>query len=347
MCLWALQNEIGIQMRTTLQDDGKKLVVWAPAKVNLFFEIHHLRRDGYHDIETLVAPVSLFDRIEFAECDSLCGGTRNFVVECCDENGSSYTRIPSDSSNLIFRAYEVFCKASAEKQELSPKLRSLSARVYKGVPIQAGLGGGSSDAAATLVALNLLTNDIFSANELKQMAAQLGSDVPLFLESGASIGRGRGELVEPFRLPSLNLVILKPRDGVPTPAAYRAFDSMPPCEPRSLESLCRAIRNEYETNDQYDSRELSSRVARVLARGISNRLEEAVASIWRDARRWRDMLASTPNALVAQMTGSGSAFFAIYPDEESATLGAECLRERSQPVRDELEGIYVVKTLTS
>ncbi len=343
-----MQNEFGIQMRTILLDDGKKLVVWAPAKVNLFFEIHHLRRDGYHDIETLVAPISLFDRIELVVRDARCSETRGFAVDCCDEKGSSYSHIPSDSSNLIFRAYEVFCEASVEKKPtLAPLLRSLSAKVFKGIPVQAGLGGGSSDAAATLAALNQLSEDVFSANELKQLAGRIGSDVPLFLVNGASLGRGRGEIVEPFKLPQLNLVVLKPREGVSTPVAYRVHDAMPRSEPRSLDALCRTINETIGGNCDFGSRDLSSRVARVLASEISNRLEIAVSSIWSGARRWRDFLMATPNALCAQMTGSGSAFFAIYPDEESATQAADLLRERSCSYQDEIEGIYAVKTLSS
>ena len=179
-----------------------------------------------------------------------------------------------------------------------------------------------------------------SEKELRAVAARVGSDVPLFLLDGASLGRGRGEIVEPFDLPELHLVAIKPRAGVATPDAYRRFDETPRRNKRSLADFVVILKSALAS---YSEEEFP----RVVAEASFNRLEEPVATLWEDATFWSSFLRAAPDSLNARMTGSGAAFYSIFPNEELAKNAADAIRERC--VRDDLEraveGVYYAKTL--
>lgn len=175
----------------------------APAKINLTLTVKGRRDDGFHEIESLVCPISLFDTLE---------------IEARDEGGLEFTcddaTLPAGDTNLVVRAARLFCASCG----IEPRLKIA---LTKRIPHGAGLGGGSSDAAATLYGLNRIFATELSLTALSAMAAELGSDVPLFLHHSAAIIRGRGELVEPVAFsPTLPLLLVKPGFGVPTPWAY-------------------------------------------------------------------------------------------------------------------------------
>ncbi len=315
--------------------DGALYQVWAPAKINLFFEVLGKRPDGYHDIETLVAPISLYDRLEFfVDFDSEPGVS----LQIFDSLGRPEPSIPADDTNLVAKAYHVFC-AEIRKASSQNKLFNIRAKIFKKIPSKAGLGGGSSDALAALSVFNTISGHFFSKSELSELAGRLGSDVPLFLEDGASIGRGRGELVEPFDLPELWTVVVKPKFGLSTPDVYRRHSSVSHSERRSLEDVLSAIGG-YKGDD----------VASLVAGLISNRLEESASSLWDGVARWKSVLESTEGALAAQMTGSGTAFFALYPNE-SAAIGARssicALVNQDSSELLQIEDVFVAKTLTT
>ena len=173
----------------------------APAKINLSLLIHGKRPDGFHEIESLMVPVSLEDELEFERSDS-------FKFSCSDQS------LPVDDSNLVVKAARAFFNRTGIKD-------GVSIRLQKRIPHGAGLGGGSSDAATTLLGLNALFGAGLSNADLSALAAPIGSDISFFLSRSASICRGRGEIVEPVAFaPVLSLLLLKPEFGVPTPWAY-------------------------------------------------------------------------------------------------------------------------------
>jgi 4-diphosphocytidyl-2-C-methyl-D-erythritol kinase len=178
--------------------------LYAPAKINLSFEIKGRREDGLHEIETLMAPISLSDRLTIER-----GPARGDIKFSCDDSS-----LPNGEENLVVQAARLFQKATKTEEGVEIALE-------KKIPHGAGLGGGSSDAAATLLGLNELFETRLDQKNLIELAAQIGSDVPFFILSSAAICRGRGEIVEPARLPAnFQLLLIKPDFGVPTPWAY-------------------------------------------------------------------------------------------------------------------------------
>src|SRR3989304_5631665 len=166
----------------------------SPAKVNLFLKTLRKRKDGYHDILSLMQPVSLYDEI------SLGGEDGKGIFIACDNKS-----IPCDQTNLVYRAAEAFSKAAGISKKLSGKIK-------KNIPVAAGLGGGSSNAAAVLKALNEIVSANISVEKLMQIGAALGSDVPFFIAGKACIASGRGEILDPVELPrfwNINITISK------------------------------------------------------------------------------------------------------------------------------------------
>src|SRR5881392_2455791 len=151
----------------------------APAKINLSFEIKGRRADGFHEIETLMAPISLADRLTLERA-----GDDEAIRFFCDDPS-----LPGGDDNLVVRAAKLFRKRTKVTSGIALSLE-------KKIPHGAGLGGGSSDAASTLLGLNEMFEIGLVEEELLELAAQLGSDVPFFIVRSAAICRGRGELVE-------------------------------------------------------------------------------------------------------------------------------------------------------
>ncbi|MCE9609570.1 MAG: 4-(cytidine 5'-diphospho)-2-C-methyl-D-erythritol kinase [Chthoniobacter sp.] len=175
----------------------------APAKINLSLRVLGRRADGFHELESLMVPVSIADTLEITRRE--CGG----IEFTCDD-----ATLPTGGDNLVVRAARLFGEASG----IEPHVRIA---LTKRIPHGAGLGGGSSDAATTLLALDQLFATRLSREALVTLAAQLGSDVPFFIYQSAAMIRGRGERVEPVAFPhALPLLLIKPPFGVPTPWAY-------------------------------------------------------------------------------------------------------------------------------
>ncbi len=180
--------------------NGTKIL--APAKVNLFLEILGKRADGYHEIRTLMQPISLFDTIRV---EAAFGET---TIHC-----PGYPELETNN-NLIFRAIHLLEEETARPLKVFIRLK-------KRIPLGAGLGGGSSDAAAVLSGLNRLLGNPVGPERLSNLAAQLGSDVPFFLNKGAALALGRGEQIEPRpAFPSWWYVLIYPGFSISTPWAY-------------------------------------------------------------------------------------------------------------------------------
>ena len=178
--------------------------ILAPAKINVSLKILRRRDDGFHEIETLITPITLCDQIDIEKSDS----SSEIEFHCDDPS------VPAGDDNLIVRAARAFFAATKLKRAISIELK-------KKIPHGAGLGGGSSDAASTLLALNELFNTNLPRETLAKIAETVGSDVPFFIFKSAALCNGRGELVTPLRWKDkLSLLLLKPEFRVSTAWAY-------------------------------------------------------------------------------------------------------------------------------
>jgi len=186
------------------------LSIFAPAKLNLFLAVTGRRADGFHDLVSVVAPLDFGDTVRVEPA-------RGFSLECDDPE------VPRGGDNLVLKAAEVFAEAAAAAGRGTTGARLL---LEKRIPVGAGLGGGSSDAVATLHALNGLAGNVLGPDAMLEAATRLGSDCPLFLLDGPVMMRGRGERVAPLppaaaaRLRGRRVLIFKPGFGVGTPWAY-------------------------------------------------------------------------------------------------------------------------------
>ncbi|MBQ9873381.1 MAG: 4-(cytidine 5'-diphospho)-2-C-methyl-D-erythritol kinase [Thermoguttaceae bacterium] len=283
--------------------------VLAPAKVNLFFEILGKRPDGYREIETVVAPISLFDELEFERTE-----TPGIAIESLDEIAGDDSDVPTDQTNLVAKAFRAFWEEKGTDPDFPPF--GVKCRLTKRIPTRAGLGGGSSDAAACLLALDRLAPERTPKATLQKIAGRVGSDVALFLEPSASRGRGRGEIVEPLVAPSLSLVLLKPSEGLSTAAVYARSEETRRAPDRRASDFVRELALASET---------PGRAPEIVARALFNRLEESARAIWDGFDSTKELLRET-EPLAILMSGSGTTFFGLYSDEPSARAAADRLR---------------------
>jgi len=255
----------------------------APAKVNLSLKVVGKRRDGYHLIDTIMVPVSLYDEIEIARAKP---GAKLSVV--CDD-----PKIPSDKRNLAYQAAELLLGKDAVR-------RPVSIHIKKHIPAGAGLGGGSSDAAAVLVGLNRLLRLRKSRRELLALAARLGADVPFFIARRPARARGIGERLSPFHLPRrLWLVIVYPGFPVATAWAYRSLS--------------------FKLTKNIEKTSLNSQVWPLRGRAIElvNDLEKPVFRRYPKVARLKRKLAQA-GAAGTLMSGSGSSVFGIFSSGDKA-----------------------------
>ncbi len=174
----------------------------SPAKVNLFLRILHKRPDGYHELASLFQAIALCDTLHVTKSDT-------------DQLVSTNPHLPTGPTNLIWKAIELYRNKTGYHFSVKVELE-------KRIPVEAGLGGGSSNAATALWAVNRLAESPVSIQELTSWAAEIGADVPFFFSSGTAYCTGRGEQIESLpRLPKQDLQIFKPVQGLSTPLVYR------------------------------------------------------------------------------------------------------------------------------
>ncbi|WP_165249119.1 4-(cytidine 5'-diphospho)-2-C-methyl-D-erythritol kinase [Paludisphaera soli] len=267
--------------------------VLAPAKLNLFLEVAGRRPDGYHEIESLMVAVDLFDELTFREEEG--GG----IALACDDPS-----LPVDGRNLVVRAAELLMSESGCRSGARIALK-------KAIPAQAGLAGGSSDAAATLVALDRLWNLGTPPERLAELAGRIGSDVAFFLNGPTAVCRGRGELVEAVSLPvPLHFVLVAPKVGLSTADVYHRL--RPPETPKPIGPALAAL----AAGDPVE-----------LGRSLFNRLQPVAETIRPELAGLRDALANLgPHLCGSLMSGSGSAYFGLGRDAASAERAADALK---------------------
>ncbi len=277
----------------------EKLCVLAPAKINLYLNVCARRADGYHDIESVMQTVTLFDRIEVTKHPF--SGKNEIRLFCSDG------RLAADETNLIHRAAVAFF-AAAEIREYN-----VSFALEKKIPMQAGLGGGSSDAAATVLALDHLYRTSMSLEKMCEIGTRLGADVPFCLKKGTVYATGIGEVMESAPpMPDCAFVIAMPKGkGISTAAAYRAIDALP--------SDAEAVRF-----DDF-KKALSACDPEKIGKLLYNRFE-LVTPEETGCAALRQTLLET-GALGARMSGSGTAVFAIYPHIGAAKKAKAMLPE--------------------
>lgn len=256
------------------------LVIGAPAKVNLFLHVLGKRPDGYHDIESLFQAVSLFDRLTFTR---LVGQPETLI----EVSGAG--DLPSDQTNLVTRSYDEMHRRFGLRDGLSVKLE-------KNIPIAAGLGGGSSDGAATIMACRLLFDLKLSAAEMATISLSIGSDLPFFFSHGSALVEGRGEVVADVELPTdYWLVLVTPNLAISTAESYARL-RLPLTKSRHPFYLPRWTTLE----------ELLS-----LLKGTSNDFEEVHLRSFPELGRIKDGLLDN-GALLARLSGSGPTFYGLY-----------------------------------
>lgn len=279
-----------------------RLNVSAPAKINLFLDITGKRNDGYHLINTVMQTVSLYDEVSVTTDEDAEG----ISLSCSDED------IPADESNTAYRAAKDFLDTTGRQQT------GVHIRIKKRIPSGAGLAGGSADAAAVIFALNELLETGLSTDEMAEIGERIGADVPFCIYGGTMIATGIGTIFSPLPdMPGCSIVIVKPEFKISTKEAYEKSDE-----------------TGYEVTKKSDTlvNSVCNGSVRGIAENLYNKFEEVVAApeIESIKTAMTDM-----GAVGACMTGSGSAVFGIFDDEEKAD---DC----AQKMKNDYECVYNV-----
>lgn len=284
----------------------------APAKLNLFLEVLDRRDDGYHELETLMVPVDLYDSLTMVPTVPTAG--HSGLMKLTVRGSAATADIPTDSRNLVVRALELL-------RERSGCELGAGVELVKRIPSAAGLGGGSSDAATALELGNQVWGIGWSRSQLAELAAELGSDVPFFLAHGTAICRGRGEHVQSLGATSpLHVVIVKPPAALGTAEVYRALDQMPRKNSTAQANLSSASIADLAAT-------LQRGTFHQIHRWMANRLEAAAATLSPWVGRLKSIFAEF-DCLAHQLTGSGSAYFGVCRNAQHARRLATILSMR-------------------
>lgn len=267
----------------------------AYAKINLGLKILGKRADHFHELYTVFQTVSLADALTFEENEQL-------ILTCDDE------KIPTDKNNLIVRAAELlkekYCVASGAKIHLEKK-----------IPSPGGLGGGSSDAATTLVGLTKLWKLKIDFADLQKICAELGSDVPFFLYGGTCLGTGRGTEIEKLsEFEADFLLIITPLVNISTAAAFNALNA-PNLTNRASKSILKICRQQAEN-------------AFLRQTSLENDFEEVIFKIEPEILRAKQKLLET-GAIAAALSGSGASVYGIFENEETRQAAIKAIKNEN------------------
>lgn len=290
---------------TSMMDMSDSLHLKSHAKVNLRLEILKRREDGYHELRTVFQKISLYDTLHF------------FLKK---EKGISiktdHPELPVGKRNLVYKAAHAMFEACGYQG-------GVHVEIEKRIPLGAGLGGGSSNAATTLTALNRLLEMHLSQKKLVEMGLGIGADVPFFLLKGAAIGSGIGERLKKENLPSLWYVLIYPNFEVSTRWAYQHF---------------------VLTNQRFRiNLQRFLRTPEGISHILLNHLEEVVSRRYPQISLMKKMVLSA-GALGALMTGSGPTVFGLFPEAKSAAKGCE---EVKKSVRKKGWAVFKVRGIAT
>lgn len=279
----------------------EKIEQYGFAKINLHLDVTGRRPDGFHCVKTVMQSVSLCDKV------TLALRSDGEISVSCNAGG-----VPLDDSNLAARAVRAYCREAG-------RFFGADITIEKNIPVAAGLGGGSADAAATLKAIRKADSFGMRTASFYGVASELGSDVPFCIAGGTMLGEGKGDILRPLSdMPPCTIVIARGAQGVSTPAAYRMLDEKysdfadGAYEPRSIVVLRRAL----DDGDIYG-----------VAANMYNIFEGPVSSIRPEVAQIRSEMLSG-GAIGAMMSGSGPSVFGIFTDPSLAAKVAERLRAK-------------------
>ncbi|NLB52576.1 MAG: 4-(cytidine 5'-diphospho)-2-C-methyl-D-erythritol kinase [Syntrophomonadaceae bacterium] len=276
----------------------KKLIVEAPAKINLILNILHKRNDGYHELETIMHQINLIDIISI----ELSG--KDITV------ATNSKLIPSGQENLAYKAAALFMEKNGIKA-------GVNIIIEKNIPVGAGLAGGSTDAAAVLSGLNRLFGLQLSLTTLQKMAAEIGSDVAFCLSSTTVLARGRGEKLNTVaKGPELNLVLVVPEFQVSTAEVYQNYKFDNKQQSPDIAAFIKAWQD-------CNIIEIASQ--------LNNDLESVTTKKYHEINLIKDQLKEI-GAINALMSGSGPSVFGIFPDQYKAEIAANVLQKTYRQV---------------
>ena len=289
------------------------LTILAPAKINLFLHVTGRRSDGYHELFTLMCPLTLFDRVRITPI------SKGIRVRC------NHPRVPEDDTNLAHRAAVRFARETIARGK-GPFRNGFQIAIQKRIPVGAGLGGGSSDAAAVFCGLNRIYHHPFSSTELMQMGRDIGADVPFFVQDRPALATGIGDRLQTSpKLPPLAVLLIDPGIFVSTAEVYKNLDlGLTNCQKKHKD-----LPLEFRPSD--------------LATRLCNDLETVTLNAHPEISEAKRALVQN-GALAALMSGSGSAVFGLF-DSRGKALRARAAIGRAQSWRMILaelavDGIY-------
>ena len=270
------------------------------AKLNISLDVLSKREDGYHNLLMIMQSCGLYDDIEVG-----------LLTDASFRVSSNVNYIPNDERNLAVKAAKEFFAATGETAY------GTDIKITKRIPVCAGLGGGSADAAAVLRALNMLTGSGFSAAELREIGLRLGSDVPFCVEGGTALAEGRGELLTPLpELPGCHIVICKPDFAISTPMLFELID-------------CDKLRHRPDTDGLIQA--MIAGDLQGTAKRMYNVFEDTLPRRFGEVGVIKVKLLDY-EALGAVMSGTGSAVFGIFGDPLKAQNAYEKLSSEYQAV---------------
>ena len=301
----------------------------APAKINLYLEIIGDRLDGYHELVMILQSIDLADRVDIRPSD-----TENIYVYC------DHPQVPTDETNLAYRAARLMCDTFPD---VYANYGGVGIRITKNIPVAAGLAGGSSNAAAVLVGMDLLWNLGLTQPEICNLAAKLGSDVPFCVSGGTAIATGRGEILDDIRdLSDIWVVLAKYQNiSVATPWAYQTYRQQ-----YGHTYVSDAVRIESHKAKITSSplvNAITQQNSRKIGKLLSNDLEKVVLPAYPQVTELKSAFAAQ-NVLGTMMSGSGPTVFALCESQEQAIAVSQQIK--SQIADPQLE-FWVTKLSTS
>ena len=276
--------------------------VSSPAKINLFLHVTGRRDNGYHDLETLMACVDLCDVME------LDFKASDISVAC------NHPQVPEDGTNLAHRAATFFWEALARKRGVPHVPGGVAITIDKQIPVGGGLGGGSSNAATVLKALNRWFDSPFSCSELMEMGLRMGADVPFFIAGGAALARGVGDVLTPCLLKSpCKILLANPGISASTAKVYK--------------NIKLALTTERKSNN--NALIIACEENRVLDLDVDlhNDLEISACELYPEIHAFKMEMASLLTQKV-MMTGSGASFFVLFWEDGQAECAYDMLSRR-------------------
>lgn len=279
----------------------EKITVLAPAKINLFLDVCARRSDGYHDIESVMQTVTLFDRVEITKYDGAMGA--QIGISC------SVSAVPSDERNIVYRVAKAFFTY------VNIPMYHVDFFIEKKIPVEAGLGGGSADAAAAIIGLDRLYETKLSVEQMCEIGVTVGADVPFCIKKGTATAEGIGEILKSCPpMPDCAILIAMPAGSkISTAEAYRKIDSMENTPHATLADMLEALR----TCD-----------LEALSRVLYNKFE-AVTPEETGAASLREQMLSL-GAVGARMSGSGPSVFGIFRTVAEAKHAADALENEAR-----------------